>query len=146
MFKKDTSKLSIQILSLLVIGMALSSCVTSVNPEKTLGVKSGDKLKTTARSKLVSGDISGWTSTLDTWFGSSSNKIELKPLSEGNFYGKDIGRIPIGHEVEIRKVKRYSWNHNVVVMAKLEKNGIVYKVVIPSRNMDVLFGGEQIKQ
>jgi hypothetical protein len=140
MQKIKMSKYKFTKYSLLAVCMSLSSCVTSMNSEKVIGVKRGEKVKTVARSKMISGDISGWDSTWDVWFGSSHDKVELMPLDESAIYGMDVGRIPIGHEVEILKVKRYSWNHTVKVLAKLKKEGREYKVIIGSSNAREILG------
>jgi len=124
----------------LILSIALSSCVTNLNTKKVMGVKPGEKVKTVGRSKMVSGVISGGTSTWDTWIGNGQDKVELMSLDQSIIYGEDIGRIPIGHEVDILKVKRNSWNHNCLVLAKLKKAGIVYKVIIDPDNVEEILG------
>ena len=123
---------SIYITTFAIVSMALSSCVTSLNTKKVMGVKPGEKVKTVTRTKMVIGSI--------TPFGAYQDSVKLMPLSKSITYGKDIGRIPIGHDVEIRKVKLSGYLHHSIVVAKLNKKGVPHEVIIDGNDVEEILG------
>lgn len=122
----------IYITTLAIISIALCSCVTSLNTKKVMGVNPGEKVKTVTKTKMVMGSV--------TVFGAYQDSVKLMPLSKSIIYGKDIGRISIGHDFEIRKVKLSGYLNNTIVVGKLEKNGEKHKVIIDGNDVEDILG------